>query len=327
MSARRRDPQRATLSPHRRAADARPRRPPPWDALVALKALFLAHRPRVHRRHHRQPGRRQVDRRRRADHALPRRRRARRRSVCVDPTSPFSGGAILGDRIRMKAPRARSDGVFIRSLGDCAAISAGCRARRSTSRACSMRWASSACCSRPSASARTRSDVMKCGAHHAWSSPCPASATTSRRSRPGLLEIADVLVVNKVRTAEGADRHRARPAAHASGSCAAADRKDVERSCASIATRGMAEGSGIVGARRGGRARIAWRAWTGAEAERRRRASRAGAHATPRAGARRCWRTAPGARWMHALGGARVNAVAEHRADPWTLAEEPVATL
>lgn len=36
--------------------------------------------------------------------------------VAVDPTSPFSGGAVLGDRIRMME-HATDDGVFIRSLG------------------------------------------------------------------------------------------------------------------------------------------------------------------------------------------------------------------
>jgi LAO/AO transport system kinase len=35
--------------------------------------------------------------------------------VCVDPTSPFSGGAILGDRIRMQ-DHATDEGVFIRSM-------------------------------------------------------------------------------------------------------------------------------------------------------------------------------------------------------------------
>jgi LAO/AO transport system kinase len=35
--------------------------------------------------------------------------------VAVDPTSPFSGGAILGDRIRMQA-HAVDEGVFIRSM-------------------------------------------------------------------------------------------------------------------------------------------------------------------------------------------------------------------
>lgn len=36
--------------------------------------------------------------------------------VAVDPSSPFSGGAILGDRIRMQQ-HSSDDGVFIRSLG------------------------------------------------------------------------------------------------------------------------------------------------------------------------------------------------------------------
>jgi LAO/AO transport system kinase len=35
--------------------------------------------------------------------------------VAVDPTSPFSGGAILGDRIRMQ-DHALDDGVFVRSM-------------------------------------------------------------------------------------------------------------------------------------------------------------------------------------------------------------------
>ncbi|HET7295105.1 MAG TPA: P-loop NTPase fold protein, partial [Vicinamibacteria bacterium] len=35
--------------------------------------------------------------------------------VAVDPTSPYSGGAILGDRIRMQA-HATDPGVFIRSM-------------------------------------------------------------------------------------------------------------------------------------------------------------------------------------------------------------------
>jgi LAO/AO transport system kinase len=35
--------------------------------------------------------------------------------IAVDPTSPFSGGAILGDRIRMQA-RSLDPGTFIRSM-------------------------------------------------------------------------------------------------------------------------------------------------------------------------------------------------------------------
>jgi LAO/AO transport system kinase len=36
--------------------------------------------------------------------------------VAIDPTSPFSGGALLGDRVRM-TDLTMDDGVFIRSMG------------------------------------------------------------------------------------------------------------------------------------------------------------------------------------------------------------------
>ncbi|MGB9331853.1 MAG: methylmalonyl Co-A mutase-associated GTPase MeaB [Steroidobacteraceae bacterium] len=45
------------------------------------------------------------------------RRRGRRVGVlAIDPTSPFTGGAILGDRVRMSR-HALDEGVFIRSMG------------------------------------------------------------------------------------------------------------------------------------------------------------------------------------------------------------------
>jgi LAO/AO transport system kinase len=36
--------------------------------------------------------------------------------LAIDPTSPFSGGALLGDRVRMQG-HATDPGVFIRSMG------------------------------------------------------------------------------------------------------------------------------------------------------------------------------------------------------------------
>ncbi|HEY1669401.1 MAG TPA: methylmalonyl Co-A mutase-associated GTPase MeaB, partial [Trebonia sp.] len=36
--------------------------------------------------------------------------------LAVDPSSPFTGGALLGDRVRMQE-HATDDGVFIRSMG------------------------------------------------------------------------------------------------------------------------------------------------------------------------------------------------------------------
>ena len=45
------------------------------------------------------------------------RRRGRRVGVvAVDPSSPFTGGAMLGDRVRMQR-HAADEGVFIRSMG------------------------------------------------------------------------------------------------------------------------------------------------------------------------------------------------------------------
>jgi LAO/AO transport system kinase len=49
---------------------------------------------------------------------LVRHLRAARKTVgviAVDPTSPYTGGAILGDRVRMQA-HAGDSGVFIRSM-------------------------------------------------------------------------------------------------------------------------------------------------------------------------------------------------------------------
>ena len=46
--------------------------------------------------------------------------------VAVDPTSPFTGGAILGDRIRMQ-PLGGDAGIFIRSMASRGRLSAGRR--------------------------------------------------------------------------------------------------------------------------------------------------------------------------------------------------------
>jgi LAO/AO transport system kinase len=47
--------------------------------------------------------------------------------IAVDPSSPFSGGAILGDRIRMQR-HAADEGVFIRSLATRGCLGGLCRA-------------------------------------------------------------------------------------------------------------------------------------------------------------------------------------------------------
>lgn len=63
-----------------------------------------------------------------------RKRRRRVAVVAIDPSSPFTGGAILGDRIRMMQ-HATDDGVFIRSLASRGHLGGLSRATAETVRA------------------------------------------------------------------------------------------------------------------------------------------------------------------------------------------------
>ena len=115
--------------------------------------------------------------------------------VAVDPSSPITGGALLGDRVRMQA-YAADDDVFIRSMASRGPRRrAGVDARRRP-RPCSTRPASTSSSSRRSAPARARSRSPPPPTRPS-SSRRPRWATRSRRSRPGLLEVADLVVVNK----------------------------------------------------------------------------------------------------------------------------------
>lgn len=75
--------------------------------------------------------------------------------LCVDPSSPFTGGAILGDRIRMQA-HATDDRVFIRSMATRGHLGDS-RSPCPTRCACSERRVRVSCSSRPWESARWRS--------------------------------------------------------------------------------------------------------------------------------------------------------------------------
>ena len=53
--------------------------------------------------------------------------------IAVDPTSPFSGGALLGDRLRMRAV-ATTPGVFIRSMATRGTLGGLCQGARDVAR-------------------------------------------------------------------------------------------------------------------------------------------------------------------------------------------------
>lgn len=159
--------------------------------------------------------------------------------VAVDPTSPFSGGAILGDRIRMQR-HALDAGVFIRSLAtrghmggmsrstfDVVAILDAMGYQRILVETVGV--------------GQDEIDVMR-AAHSTVVVTVPGLGDDIQAIKAGILEIADVLVVNKA-DRDGADRTE-RDLMHMLELRAPGERKMVEI-VRTIATRGLGEGSGI----------------------------------------------------------------------------------
>jgi LAO/AO transport system kinase len=122
--------------------------------------------------------------------------------VAVDPTSPFSGGAILGDRIRMQR-HALDRAVFIRSLatrGHLGGLS------RSTFDVVNVLDAMGyeRILIETVGVGQDEVDVMK-SAHTSVVVTVPGLGDDIQAIKAGILEIADVLCVNKS-DREGADR-------------------------------------------------------------------------------------------------------------------------
>ena len=238
--------------------------------------------------------------------------------VCVDPTSPFSGGAILGDRIRMQR-HALDPGVFIRSLATRGHLGGLSRSTFDVAHVLDAMGYQRILIETVGVG-QDEVDVMK-AAHTTVVVTVPGLGDDIQAIKSGLLEIADVLVVNKA-DREGADRTE-RDLMHMLDLRASGERKDVEI-VRTIAIRGMAEGSGIKELAAAVEAHRA-RAWTG---------EGAGARATARAAAHlselvRALLADRAAQAMAARGGLGeiVQAVTERRTDPWTVAEQLVASL
>jgi LAO/AO transport system kinase len=137
--------------------------------------------------------------------ALARAARARGRTlgiIAVDPSSPFSGGAILGDRIRMN-DLALDPGVFIRSMATRGALGGLCRAAAD---AVDMMDAAG----RDLVLVETvgvgqdEVDVMRI-AHTVIVVSVPGLGDDIQALKAGVLEIGDIHVVNKA-DRDGADR-------------------------------------------------------------------------------------------------------------------------
>jgi len=129
--------------------------------------------------------------------ALIGRLRAEQRSVgvvAVDPSSPFTGGAVLGDRIRMQA-HFLDPGVFIRSLATRGSHGGLPRAARDVVRLLDA-FGMDVVLVETVGVGQTELDVMRL-ADSIVVVLVPEAGDTVQVMKAGLLEIADVFVVNK----------------------------------------------------------------------------------------------------------------------------------
>jgi LAO/AO transport system kinase len=122
--------------------------------------------------------------------------------VAIDPTSPFTGGAILGDRIRMNR-HAEDEGVFIRSLATRGALGG---LSRSTSDVALVMDAlgMEIVIIETVGVGQDEVDIVKT-AHTTCVVMVPGLGDDIQAIKAGILEIGDVFVVNKA-DREGADR-------------------------------------------------------------------------------------------------------------------------
>jgi LAO/AO transport system kinase len=122
--------------------------------------------------------------------------------VAVDPTSPFTGGAILGDRIRMQQ-HALDAGVFIRSLATRGQLGGLSRSTFDVALVLDAMGFDRVLIETVGVG-QDEIDVMK-AAHTTVVITVPGLGDDIQAIKAGILEIADVLVVNKA-DREGADR-------------------------------------------------------------------------------------------------------------------------
>lgn len=126
--------------------------------------------------------------------ALARRTEPRVAVIAVDPSSPFSGGAILGDRIRMQS-HSSDDGVFIRSVANRGVLGGMARAVADQLRVFAL-WGASVVLVETVGVGQAEHDVMLV-ADTTLVVMAPELGDELQANKAGLMEVADVFVVNK----------------------------------------------------------------------------------------------------------------------------------
>lgn len=234
--------------------------------------------------------------------------------VCVDPSSPLTGGAILGDRVRMQA-HALDDGVFIHSLATRGHLGGLSRATFDAVHVLDAMGFPRIIVETVGVG-QAEVDIMR-AAHTTVVVSVPGLGDDIQAIKAGLLEVADVLVVNKA-DREGAARTE-RELRHMLA--LRGERPDVEV-VKTVATRGLAGGiAELAAAIEAHRAR----AWSGPEAASRARA-RCEAHLTALVRDAMLDRVAA---HIAAVGGLAALAaqITAHQQDPWTIADAILAGL
>lgn len=114
--------------------------------------------------------------------------------LAVDPTSPFTGGAMLGDRIRMR-DLAGDEGVFIRSMASRGALGGLSRATDSAVRALDAAGFDAILVETVGVG-QAETDISR-QAQTVVVVVTPGLGDDIQALKAGILEIADILVINK----------------------------------------------------------------------------------------------------------------------------------
>jgi LAO/AO transport system kinase len=114
--------------------------------------------------------------------------------ICVDPSSPFSGGALLGDRIRMQE-HSLDDGVYMRSMGTRGHLGGIARATSDAVRVLDAAGKDIVIVETVGAG-QSEVEVVDI-AHTVVVTDVPGSGDDIQAIKAGIMEIGDVFVVNK----------------------------------------------------------------------------------------------------------------------------------
>src|SRR5690625_548764 len=114
--------------------------------------------------------------------------------IAVDPTSPFSGGALLGDRVRMEG-HFTDPGVFIRSMATRGSLGGLARATKDVLRACDA-YGFDVIIVETVGVGQSELDIMKIVDTTALVMT-PNSGDVLQIFKAGIMEIADLFVINK----------------------------------------------------------------------------------------------------------------------------------